>query len=160
MPMVKRLRIFCGLTLFSSAGGVQGPCATWGARLLTGPKGFLAPFFQFMPLTGEASTFGAPVPQLKPSIADYGYKPQRFSSFLPSQPLTKWRFLAASSLSCVLCNQEIVRHSSPMCAYPLGAWTWNRDLESMLNKLIQWLTIRFQTLLLHCLEKFPCHILA
>lgn len=109
---------------------------------------FLAPFLQFMPLTGEAGILGALIPQLKPSVADYGYKPQRFSSFLPSQPLTKWRFLAASPLSCLLCNQEIPRHSSPMCAYPCRAWTWNRDLEPTLNKFMQWFTIRFQTLLL------------
>lgn len=88
-PVVKRSSIFCGLTVFSSAGAAQGPCAIWGTRLLIGAKSFLAPFSQFMPLTGEAGTLGAPTPQLKPSVADYGYKPQRFSSFLPSQPLTK-----------------------------------------------------------------------
>lgn len=66
-----------------------------------------------MPLTGEAVTLGAPISQLKPSAADHGYKPQRFSSFSPSQPLTEQRFLAASPLSFVLCNQEIPRHSAP-----------------------------------------------
>lgn len=43
-------------------------CAIWGTRLLIGAKGFLAPFFQLMPLTGEADTLGAPILQLKPSV--------------------------------------------------------------------------------------------
>lgn len=69
-PVVKRSSIFCGLTVFSSAGLFSSvfTCAIWGTRLLTGAKGFLAPFFQLMPLTGEADTLGAPILQLKPSV--------------------------------------------------------------------------------------------
>lgn len=106
-------------------GWPKGPVLSEGPDCSA--EGFLAPLFQFMPLTGQDGTLGVPVPQLRPSAVDYGYNSWRFSSFLPPQPSTKRRFLPASPLSCVLCDWEITRHYVFPHAYSWKASTWNRD---------------------------------